>query len=89
MSDFKSEFLRELSWRGFIKDTMELHKFYLDRLCEFMQGRTEPVKWEQSWLIETVNEEEWDHGWPQGKHRCDGHRDSADARNFRGSERRD
>jgi hypothetical protein len=35
-------------------------KFYLDRLCEFMQGRTEPVKWEQSWLIETVNEEEWD-----------------------------
>jgi hypothetical protein len=34
-------------------------KFYLDRLCEFMRGRTEPVKWEQSWLIETVNEEEW------------------------------
>jgi hypothetical protein len=36
-------------------------KFYLDRLCEFMQGRTEPVKWEQSWLIETVSEEEWKH----------------------------
>ncbi len=35
-------------------------KFYLDRLCEFMNGRTEPVKWGQSWLIETVDEEEWD-----------------------------
>ena len=34
-------------------------KFYLDRLCEFIGGRTEPVKWEQSWLIETVNETEW------------------------------
>lgn len=34
-------------------------KFYLDRLCEFMTGRTEAVKWEQSWLIETVNETEW------------------------------
>ena len=34
-------------------------KFYLDRLCEFMTGRTESVNWEQSWLIETVNEDEW------------------------------
>lgn len=34
-------------------------KFYLDRLCEFIAGRTEPVNWEQSWLIETVNETEW------------------------------
>ncbi|MBK8150174.1 MAG: DinB family protein [Acidobacteria bacterium] len=34
-------------------------KFYLDRLREFINGRTEPVKWEQSWLIETVNEDEW------------------------------
>lgn len=34
-------------------------KFYLDRLCEFMKGRTEKVNWEQSWLIETVNETEW------------------------------
>ncbi|MBK7708004.1 MAG: DinB family protein [Acidobacteria bacterium] len=34
-------------------------KFYLDRLREFINGRTEPVKWEQSWLIETVNEGEW------------------------------
>ncbi len=36
-------------------------KFYLDRLCEFMNGRTEAVKWEQSWLIETVSDEEWNH----------------------------
>ena len=36
-------------------------KFYLDRLCEFIKGRTEPVKWEQSWLIETVNETEWNY----------------------------
>lgn len=35
-------------------------KFYLDRICEFMKGRTEKVNWEQSWLIETVNESEWD-----------------------------
>jgi hypothetical protein len=34
-------------------------KFYLDRLCEFMKGRTEKVNWEDSWLIETVNETEW------------------------------
>lgn len=34
-------------------------KFYLDRMCEFMTGRTEAVNWEQSWLIETVNEQEW------------------------------
>jgi hypothetical protein len=35
-------------------------KFYLDRLCEFINGRTEGVNWEDSWLIETVNEAEWD-----------------------------
>jgi hypothetical protein len=35
-------------------------KFYLDRLCEFMTGRAEKVNWEDSWLIETVNDEEWD-----------------------------
>lgn len=34
-------------------------KFYLDRLREFIGGRTEPVNWEQSWLIETVSDEEW------------------------------
>jgi hypothetical protein len=35
-------------------------KFYLDRLCEFINGRTEPVNWEDSWLIDSVNEAEWD-----------------------------
>jgi hypothetical protein len=35
-------------------------KFYLDRLCEFIGGRTERVNWDDSWLIETVNESEWD-----------------------------
>jgi hypothetical protein len=34
-------------------------KFYLDRLCEFLSGRNERVNWEDSWLIETVNGEEW------------------------------
>jgi len=34
-------------------------KFYLDRLCEFISGRTEKVNWEDSWLIETVNDTEW------------------------------
>ena len=35
-------------------------KFYVDRLVEFMEGRKEEVKWEQSWLIETVDRNEWD-----------------------------
>ena len=34
-------------------------KFYLDRLCEFINGRTERVNWDDSWLIETVNDAEW------------------------------
>lgn len=34
-------------------------KFYLDRLCEFLTGRTERVNWEQSWLIDEVDETEW------------------------------
>lgn len=34
-------------------------KFYLDRLVEFINGRVEPVNWDQSWLIETVDEAEW------------------------------
>lgn len=34
-------------------------KFYLDRLCEFINGRSEEVNWEDSWLIETVDEGEW------------------------------
>lgn len=39
---------------------IEHAKFYLDRMCEFINGRTENVNWEDSWLIETVNETEWD-----------------------------
>lgn len=39
----------------------EHFKFYLDRLCEYIKGRTEPVNWEQSWLIDEVNDEEWTH----------------------------
>src|SRR3954469_22869773 len=35
-------------------------KFYLDRLCEFINGRTESVNWDDSWLIEDVDEVEWD-----------------------------
>ncbi|MFN6963892.1 MAG: DinB family protein [Pyrinomonadaceae bacterium] len=35
-------------------------KFYIDRLCEFISGRTERVNWEDSWLIETVTDDEWD-----------------------------
>jgi hypothetical protein len=34
-------------------------KFYLDRLCEFINGRTATVNWDDSWLIETVNDNEW------------------------------
>jgi enamine deaminase RidA (YjgF/YER057c/UK114 family) len=35
-------------------------KFYLDRLCEYINGRTEAVNWDDSWLIETVNDTEWE-----------------------------
>ena len=35
-------------------------KFYIDRLSEYLVGRTDPVNWEDSWLIETVNDVEWD-----------------------------
>ena len=34
-------------------------KFYLDRICEYLNGRTTPVNWEDSWLIETVSDDEW------------------------------
>jgi len=34
-------------------------KFYLDRLCEFINGRTEAVNWDDSWLIEDVDDQEW------------------------------
>ncbi|HMJ07619.1 MAG TPA: hypothetical protein VK468_01355 [Pyrinomonadaceae bacterium] len=35
-------------------------KFYLDRICELINGRTDRVNWDDSWLIETVNATEWD-----------------------------
>lgn len=35
-------------------------KFYLDRIVEFINGKKDPVNWEQSWLIEDVNDTEWD-----------------------------
>ena len=38
----------------------EHFKFYLDRLCEFIKGVNEPVNWEQSWLIDDVDEAEWE-----------------------------
>src|SRR6059058_4419641 len=34
-------------------------KFYLDRLCEFINGRTDSVNWDDSWLIEDVDDQEW------------------------------
>ncbi|MBV9240763.1 MAG: hypothetical protein JO314_02040 [Acidobacteria bacterium] len=34
-------------------------KFYLDRLCEFINGRTDEVNWDDSWLIEDVDDQEW------------------------------
>ncbi|MFL6374318.1 MAG: hypothetical protein ACJ73D_06605 [Pyrinomonadaceae bacterium] len=34
-------------------------KFYLDRLCEFINGRTDTVNWDDSWLIEDVDNQEW------------------------------
>jgi hypothetical protein len=38
----------------------EHSKFYLDLLCEYLEGNTERSNWEASWLIETVSETEWD-----------------------------
>jgi len=35
-------------------------KFYLDRLCEFLEGSNERARVEDSWLIETVDGREWD-----------------------------
>lgn len=53
-----AEVSRESGETSIVAQT-EHAKFYLDRLCEFMNGRTERVNWEQSWLIDEVNEEEW------------------------------
>ena len=54
----------EQASRNVVGTTIAAHtehaKFYLDRVCEFMHGRTERVNWEDSWLIETVNDQEWE-----------------------------
>ena len=49
---------REISGTTIVSQ-LEHAKFYLDRLCEFMGGRTEKVNWEDGWLIEQVSSEEW------------------------------
>lgn len=59
--------LEELSSEAASKDVQgttvaaqtEHAKFYLDRLCEFINGRTETVNWDDSWLIEDVDDAEW------------------------------
>ena len=35
-------------------------KFYLDVLHGYMRGSDEQADWKQSWLVRTVNPEEWD-----------------------------
>ena len=54
-----SEASREFNGTTIAAQT-EHAKFYLDRLCEFLNGRTDRVNWEDSWLIETVNDKEWE-----------------------------
>ncbi len=34
-------------------------RFYLVALLEFMNGRTEKVNWDESWLVKTVDETDW------------------------------
>ncbi len=38
---------------------LEHARFYLIALVEFMNGRTEKVNWDESWLVKTVNKSEW------------------------------
>ena len=38
---------------------LEHSRFYLIALIEFMNGRTEKINWDESWLIKTVNKSEW------------------------------
>ncbi len=59
LSDVSSE-AASMEFHGTtIAGQTEHAKFYLDRLCEFINGRTETVNWDASWLIETVDENEW------------------------------
>ncbi len=59
LEKLSAEQVSEFSGETTIAAHTEHAKFYLDRICEFLKGRTEKVNWEQSWLIETVNDEEW------------------------------
>jgi len=38
---------------------LEHARFYLVALVEFINGRTEKVNWDESWLVKKVNETEW------------------------------
>ncbi len=38
---------------------LEHARFYLVALIEFINGRTEKVDWNESWLIKTVDENSW------------------------------
>jgi hypothetical protein len=38
---------------------LEHARFYLAMLPEFMNGRTEKVNWDESWLVKTVDEAQW------------------------------
>ncbi len=38
---------------------LEHARFYLVALVEFINGRTEKVNWDESWLVKIVNETEW------------------------------
>lgn len=42
-----------------IASHLEHARFYLEVLPEFMNGRTEKVDWNESWLVKTVDESEW------------------------------
>jgi len=60
LSDLSAEQVSREYGETTIAAQTEHAKFYLDRLCEFMGGRTEKVNWEDSWLIDDVNDQEWD-----------------------------
>lgn len=38
---------------------LEHSRFYLEILPEFMNGRTEKIDWNESWLVKTVDEAQW------------------------------
>ena len=51
---------RSISWEGAsVAAHAEHARFYLQMLCEFMNGRTEKVDWNESWRVKTVDEKEW------------------------------